>query len=449
MSKQRKKARYTDAEIDAILRNNQQMAAQLNDLQSQLSWLKRQIFGNKSEQIRYLDTPNQATLDFEPGITVEAPEAEQTIQTHKRRKSPANNKPADSGIDFDENDVEIKVIQVPCPELESDQAEDYTVIGTQVDYRLAQRPSAYVMLKYERKVIKHIKSQKITTAPSPAGVFERNQWDVSFIVGLLVEKFLYHQPLYRQHQRLTRNGIRIARASLTNIVHRACQMLEPIVDAQLCNIMRSHTLAIDETFIKAGNKKKGKLHQGYYIPVHGDQDEIVFNYSASKSQQSINAILANFTGSVLLTDGNSAYAQYCKKIDNVIHAQCWSHTRRYFERAFEAVPEAARMALEQIAQLYHQDGQINAKWPASKQLAFRAQHCQPVVNGFFSWCHNQRQRVDLVPSNPLAKALRYAADREQALCEFLTDPTIQLDTNHLEGSLRAIPMGRRNGCFAG
>ena len=447
MPKQRKKPRYTDAKIDEIVLNNQQLMAQVNNLQAQLRWLKRQVFGNKSEQIRYLDMPDQTELDLGSTPINEPPEATQTIQAHQRRKQPTNNKPEESGIDFDEDEVEIKVIQVPCPELEGDDADDYTVIGTQIDFRLAQRPSAYVMLKYERKIVKHLKNQQIITAPTPAGVFERNQWDVSFIAGILIEKFLYHQPLYRQHQRLTRNGIRIARASLTNIVHRTCQLLEPIVDAQRNNIMHSHTMAIDETFIKSGNKKKGKLHQSYFIPVYGDQDEIVFNYSASKSQQAIDAILADFTGSVLLTDGNSAYAQYAKKIAKIIHALCWAHTRRYFERAFEAEPEASRIALELIAQLYHQNGQIKASWPASKQLAYRAQHCQPVVNRFFSWCHDQRQRVDLLPSNPLAKALRYAGEREQALREFLTDPTIQLDTNHLERALRAIPMGRRNWLF--
>jgi hypothetical protein len=31
--------------------------------------------------------------------------------------------------------------------------------------------------------------------------------DVSFVVGMLVDKFVYHQPLYRQHQRLAREHI--------------------------------------------------------------------------------------------------------------------------------------------------------------------------------------------------------------------------------------------------
>lgn len=38
-----------------------------------------------------------------------------------------------------------------------------------------------------------------------------------------------------------------------------------------------------------------------------------------------------------------------------------------------------------------------------------------MADAFFSWCHEQRQRIDLVNSNPLSKALAYAMKREHAL----------------------------------
>ena len=56
--------------------------------------------------------------------------------------------------------------------------------------------------------------------------------------------------------------------------------------------------------------------------------------------------------------------------------------------------------------------------------------------------------VDLLPKSPLAKALRYALDREDGLSVFLTDPLVAIDTNHLERGLRPVPMGRRNWLFA-
>lgn len=449
MPQQTKKSRYSDADIDQILLLNQQLAEQNESLQSQLTWLKRQVFGNKSEKLCYLVNPDQVELDMNADVSqVDEPaaEVEQIKPYQRRKKKPKAGTPADSGIRFDEKDVEVKVIEVPCPELEGPSADEYEVIGNQVDYRLAQRQSPYVMLKYIRKVVKHRQTQQVSTAPAAAGVFTRNQFDVSYIVGLLIDKFLYHQPLYRQHQRLTRNGIELSRATLTNLTHRAIELCTPIVDAQLGNVLQSHVLAIDETSIKAGNKKKGKLHQGYYIPVYGDQDEMVFNYSPSKSRQHIEAVLSGYQG-VILSDGNSAYEEYAKKMDEVVHAQCWSHSRRYFERAYEQEPVESKQALDMIAQLYSADNQIEDDWRAEKKVEYRANHCQPVVVDFFSWCYQQRQRVDLLPNNPLAKALAYVSHREQSLKEFLIDPAIALDTNHLERGLRVIPMGRRNWLF--
>lgn len=448
MPKQTQKSRYSDADIDKILQMNERLVDQNKSLQSQLTWLKRQVFGNKSEQLQYLDMPGQAQLPLGNKPDTPEPVEKQSIKSYQRRqKQTKAGTPEDSGIRFDENEVEIKVIEVACPELTGDRADEYEIIGTRADYRLAQRRSAYVMLKYVSKVVKHRSTQQIKNPPTPAGVFERNQWDVSFITGLLVEKFLYHQPLYRQHQRLSRSGIELSRATLTNITHRAIARLEPIVLAQLGNVLRSHTLAMDETPMKAGNKKKGKLHQGCFLPLYGDQDEMVFNYSSSKSRSAIESVLSGFSGKVLLTDGNSAYALYAEKMEALVHALCWSHNRRYFERAFEDEPVEAKVALDLIARLYHKDGQIGQDWPATKQIEQRANCCKPIVDQFFDWCQEQRQRADLTPTNRLMKAVKYAGEREQALREFLTDPSISLDTNHLERGLRVIPMGRRNWLF--
>ena len=356
MAMQTKKSRYSDADIDQILLNNQQLTEQVNSLQAQLNWFKRQIFGHKSEKLRYIDNPDQAQLDMgDQPFEKPAVETEEIKPYQRRKKKARAGSPDDSGLRFDEKDVDIKRIDLPCPELEGPSADEYEIIGSRVDYRLAQRQSDYVILKYVRKVVKHHSTKQVTTAPAAAGIFDRNQFDVSFIVGLLVNKFLYHQPLYRQHQRLERSGITLARATLTNISHRAIALLTPIVDAQLENVLRSHVLAMDETPIKAGNRKKGKLHQGYYLPVYGDQDEMVFNYSPSKSKAQIEAVLSGFSGT-LLTDGNVAYEHYVRKTQHAVHAGCWSHSRRYFERACEAEPVASRHALELIARLYHEDG---------------------------------------------------------------------------------------------
>jgi hypothetical protein len=47
----------------------------------------------------------------------------------------------------------------------------------------------------------------------------------------------------------------------------------------------------------------------------------------------------------------------------------------------------------------------------------------------------------------MTKALAYVNRRRAALEVFLTDPDVPVDTNHLERTLRVIPMGKKNWMF--
>ena len=63
--------------------------------------------------------------------------------------------------------------------------------------------------------------------------------DVSVLAGLLVDKFAYHLPLYRQHQRLQAGGITLSRSPLTHWCKRTIELLKPIYQAQLDHVLLS------------------------------------------------------------------------------------------------------------------------------------------------------------------------------------------------------------------
>ncbi len=48
-------------------------------------------------------------------------------------------------------------------------------------------------------------------AMAPVNVLDKSVADFSFLAGMLLNKFLCHLPLYRQHQRLEHNDIKVAR----------------------------------------------------------------------------------------------------------------------------------------------------------------------------------------------------------------------------------------------
>lgn len=420
---------------------------QVTQLKQQLAWFKRQLFGAKSEKRVDIDPAIQADLLSQLGVVPikDAVPATETV-TYQRRKKSRDNSVNDSGLRFDAS-VPVKTIILPCTELEGENAGAYEFISEKETYRLAQRPGSYVILKYVRKVIKRKATQTMITTPAPSNVLDNSLSDVSFLAGQLVDKFVYHLPLYRQHQRLQQSGIQLSRSTLTHLARRAIGLLSPIVDAQLQHILQSKTLAMDETPIKAGRKQKGKMRQAYFWPVYGEQDEIVFHYSDTRAARVVNELLGEFQGT-LLTDGYDAYKRYAQKNSLVTHAECWAHTRRYFERAESAEPQATQQALALIGALYQHEQTIrDKKREGNAKLKYRTEHSEPIVKQFWTWCENQCQRHDLLPSNPLTKALKYAMGRQQSLQVFLTDPEVPIDTNHLERALRPIPMGRKNWLF--
>ncbi len=254
---------------------------------------------------------------------------------------------------FEEARVPVETIELPDPQVEGLSPDEYEVISQKVSYRLAQRPGSYVILKYLRSVAKRVDSQAVNCSPAPVGVIDGSRADVSFVVGLLVDKFAYHLPLYRQHQRLQDSGIDVSRPWLTQLSQRSISLLEPIYDAQFDSIRASRVKAMDETPIKAGRKERGKMKIGYFWPVYGEKNEVCFPFFPSRDGDNVERALGvgHAPGSVILTDGYAAYASYAKKV-GIAHALCWSHSRREFVEAQSTEPLSVIEALRRISALY-------------------------------------------------------------------------------------------------
>jgi len=184
----------------------EQKDERIQALEHQLNWFKRQLFGEKSEKRDMTDNPYQQTI---ADLLKELPEAprrqeenKQTIsyQRGKAKKNALDGTPDDSGLRFDDS-VPVEEITLSAPELDGPDAADYEIVSYKVTYRLAERPGSQVVLKYTRPVLKKKSSQQLITTPAPANVLDRSFADVSFLAGMLLNKFLYHCVLRMQPSR--------------------------------------------------------------------------------------------------------------------------------------------------------------------------------------------------------------------------------------------------------
>lgn len=311
-------------------------------LERENAWFRKQLFGRKSER-RLLQAEPSKQIPLGDDFTAEPPPpADETVRAYQRKRTTLPELSEDeTPVRFDPS-VPVETIAVPDPRLTGLlEGKDYEVLREAVTERLAQRPGSYVVLRYVRKVVKLKDDGVPSSPPAPPAVIDRSVADVSFIAGLLVDKFTYHLPLYRQHQRLQAAGIKLSRQTLTNLVARGVSLLEPVYYAQHSSVLLSEVLAMDETPIKAGQKSPGKLNQGYYWALYGDKDEVSFEYSPTRAFSVVREILGSFCG-VLIADGYGAYDRYAQEEKDVVLAQCWAHTRRNFVEAEGAEREAER-----------------------------------------------------------------------------------------------------------
>ena len=426
------------------------LRSEVAQLKHELAWFRKQLFGSTSEK-RLEEPPDQLRLFGKKQSPVPDEQSKQriTYERGKAKKQRADECVSEQGLRFDES-VPMKTIVLPVVKAQGLEPDQYEVIGNKVYHKLAQRPASYVVIRYEQPVIKIKDTQAIADAITPLAVFDKSIADVSFLAGMLVDKFLFHLPLYRQHQRLEAGGVTLARSTLTNLVKRSIDLLAPIADAQLKNVLLSRVLAMDETPIKAGRSKtkKGRMHQGYYWPVYGEMDEVSFVYTNSRAHRHVQQIIHGLFDGTLISDGYAAYARFAQKNDAVTLAQCWTHARRPFVDAQDSEPFAAAQMLDMMGQLYANEAHIkDNELQGDAKRAYRLEHSKPIVEQIYAWVHDQRQREDLVPKDPFSKALMYIANREVELSVFLADPDVPIDTNHLERLIRPIPMGRRNWLF--
>ena len=423
-------------------------------LRRQVAWFQRQIFGQKSERRLPELEGVQGTLgeSFDAVPDVVPPNPKTRVASHEREsqlKRPTDGAD-ESSLFFDEQKVPVEIINVPNPQVAGLGLDEYEVISEKISYRLAQRPGSYVILKYVRPVIKRHDTQILSCPAAPVGVIDGSRADVSFVAGMMIDKFAFHLPLYRQHQRLVDAGIDVSRPWMTQLMQTAGALLEPIHAAQLDSIRTSRVKAMDETAIKAGRAGPGKMKAAYFWPLYGEQDEICFLYYPSRAARHVQEALGPSppAGAVLQTDGYAAYAQYAKKM-GLTHAQCWAHARRKVFEAKEIEPGPAAQALDWIGGLYAVEAEIREQGLAgAAKRAWRLEHAKPLADHFFAWIDEQFAALGFLPSSPFIAALAYIRERRAGLEVYLDDADVSIDTNHLERALRVIPMGRKNWLFS-
>jgi len=326
-------------------------------------------------------------------------------------------------------------------------------IGEETSQRLDVIPAQHqVIVTHRPKYACRACEGTVVQAPAPAHLIEGGIPTEAMVAHVLVSKYAWHLPLYRQAQIMLTQGIAIDRGTFAGWVGYAACELTPLYTRMREILLASAKLAVDETPVPVLDPGRGKTKTGYFWAIARDErpwagndpPAVVYTYAPSRSAEHAQALLANYHG-IVQCDG---YVAYKKLNENRIAlAFCWAHLRRkFYDIAKGGDAPVATEALARIAALYQIETTIRGQAPEIRR-AVRRQQSEPLIRDLKGWLEARLREASA--KSILAKTIRYGLSHWDGLTRFLDDGRIELDTNIVERSMRPVALNRKNALFAG
>ncbi|MHC4537168.1 MAG: IS66 family transposase [Planctomycetota bacterium] len=417
--------------------------SRVTELENELSYLKRQLFGSKSE--RFIPANPDQTI-----LPLILPAKESDSSRTKEDISYTRNKKQDSGKTG--HSRETMPTHLPIEDIRIEPEEDMTGcshIGDDITWEYEYKRGKLIVKRYIRPKYAKKEGTSVITGKMPPRPVEKGNFGPGFIANLINEKYNYHIPLDRQRKRfLSENNVSIAESTLCDIVRQGCFWFEPLYQKLIELLLKASYLQADETPIPVLVRDgRGKTHRGYFW-VYFDpvSNIIVFDYRMNRSREGPNNFLEKFKG-IVQVDGYQGYTELLARSD-IQWAACMAHVRRKFDQALETDKERGTYALKEIGLWFEWERQSKEDGlnPADR-LAMRKDHVVPSMESFHSWLNQESLKV--LPKSLIGKAIGYALNQWPGFTPFMTDGRVELSNNLVENAIRPVALGRKNYLFKG
>lgn len=331
---------------------------------------------------------------------------------------------------------------------------EYDIIGKDVERILHRTPSRVWVECVERPVLrkkgeKDSPSPVILQAPAPVPVLGGGHVAADFLAGVLVDKFVYHIPEYRQVKMHADAGVKLSTSTLNEWVHRSADKLYPLYETLMDDILQSDYLQVDEVPWRMADRAGQSCRHGYawqFRDARPQSHGTYFYYlGGSRAGEIPRAQLRHFKGAVQ-TDGYRVY-DYFETVPGIVLLGCMAHVRRKFVEAQKSHPEAAAKALEYIAILYMLEENLRSRGASGEEIrAQRREKAVPVMDAMEAWMESAQYQC--TPDDPLGRALEYAYKLWPRIRRYADDGRYQIDNNPVERGQRPTVMGRKNFLFS-
>ena len=297
------------------------------------------------------------------------------------------------------------------------------------------------------------------SAPAPPQLIEGGFLGPQLIVDIVLNKYLYHQPLYRQAQGLRwESGVDLSRSTLCQTIAHVAEAVEMVVRCMSDAMWKSGYVQFDLTPVRClSREREGGSFLGQMWVSAEVGGDVIFTWDKSKEAIVAERIIPSWFKGTIQADGGSeliCYLKGGKKRDrpppDITRAGCWTHVRRKFFEAAEAGCQYAKRLLRIINVLYRiervaREGTLDGKARAN----LRQRRARRVVKGF-RW-RIERTLKAVRPKSQVGKACLYALGQWESLQVYLEEKNghIEIDNNGVENAIRPCALGKKNWMFIG
>ena len=415
-------------------------------LRQRVDLLVRKVFGPSSEKI----DPSQLDMFLQGGEnslgkTLASSALEEADPLPRRRRAPRTGErlPEDLPV----------VEQVIDPEEVKAAPDQWRCIGSELSEQLDYEPARFLRRRLVRR--KYVSKINQDAAPViaelPAMLQQRSTVAPGLLAQIIVSKYCYHLPLYRQEQIYwTRHRVWLPRQNLAHWMEVAADWLKPIYQHIRTGVMAGGYVQVDETpvdFLAPGN---GKTKTGYFWTTSRPGGDVVYQWETSRAAACLDNVLpVDFKGTVQC-DGYAGYASFARRREPIQLVACWAHARRKVHEARAQDPRRAAWLLRQIVHLYQIERKLrdNRSGPRLR-AAVRAHQARPIYQRLYRALTGLKIKRCYLPRSGMGLALDYILNLWPLLGVYLDDGRIEIDNNNVENAIRPTALGKRNWLFIG
>ena len=471
MSEKDLKIQSLEAELAKLVEENKKLSAEktlleqkraelentISSLKATMEWFRKKLFGKMSEKHLPLDPSaleptlfdellsdeEQTRLEAEVKAMEEQNARTIEVKSHKREVR----KPIYSNLPVVVTDI--------YPEGMKDNP-DYVEIGVENTDRIAIKPAEmYIERTARHKFVLRSKlqmedpdRQAFEIAPLPETIIPKGMASGSLLADILINKYFYHLPFYRQIQKYKELGVTLSDATINDWFAAVCSKLRPLYDKLREQIMEKDYIQVDESTLPVIDNEKHRAVKGYMWAVRDAVGgDVYFHYDrGSRSGETASRLIGKYRGAVQ-TDGYEVYESF-ENAPGKRMIGCWAHVRRKFVEALDEDRRHASEAIVYISKLYKLETDMKeAKLRPDAIRERREKEAYPVIRDFEKWMNSVANLFS--QKSRMGRAIVYTYALLPRLGRYVLDGRYNIDNNGVENAIRPLAIGRKNYLFCG